>query len=558
MQWAQKNITSEQLSNIQQRPAMRMGPANPLNPISPEEITSAIQKLKKGKAPGHDALTPDMLIALDMFGETKLLQLLNQCMENCNCSLYLQRERARPRPCFLPTYFLTPRPLQSLRVNPTTAAKSTTQPLFLVRRLQDWSRALDKPVHLLFLDWKQAFDTIDHSALIAALKRWNLHEGYIEIIQDFYTNPQFSTVGMNGAQAYGQASSGIRQGCPLSPYLFILLRTVLMHDTENRLLRTGTPTNTWSVGKPIFDIEYADDTLLFGITTPQLESMLHALEHEAVVYGLILNMSKSERLIQPGQEGNNIVFRSGDPVPTTTCSKYSGSQITWQKPTDTVLTARFRLASAAYKSLVPFGTAGYLSASNSVFSSLLLSLPHASQAFQKTQQHLLSVTPPRSWGESSLYFACRKYYSLGTSRAPHNTSPTNSPTANQTFIDMLGYSAERPFPSHCVLFSLERPSRMQQKIIPGKTSTPHWFSLMLDCLQLPINHFFPHHPQITNPMTLQQLINKTPRLTGFLVAAPTLRISVSFSPACQTGAAARRARVKKSILWKVDSAAKNM
>ena len=60
------------------------------------------------------------------------------------------------------------------------------QPLFLVRRLQDWSRALDKPVHLLFLDWKQAFDTIDHSALIAALKRWNLHEGYIEIIQDFY------------------------------------------------------------------------------------------------------------------------------------------------------------------------------------------------------------------------------------------------------------------------------------------------------------------------------------------------------------------------------------
>ena len=84
---------------------------------------------------------------------------------------------------------------------------------------------------------------------------------------------------------------------------------------------------------------------------------------------------------------------------------------------------------------------------------------------------IYTVTPPRSWGESSIYFACLKYYSLGTSRAPHNTSPTNSPTANQTFIDMLGYSAERPFPSHCVLFSLERPNRMQQKIIPGKTST---------------------------------------------------------------------------------------
>ena len=113
---------------------------------------------------------------------------------------------------------------------------------------------------------------------------------------------------------------------------------------------------------------------------------------------------------------------------------------------------------------------------------------------------------------------------------------------------MLGYSAERPFPSHCVLFSLERPNRMQQKINPGKTP-PHWLSLMLDYLQLPINHFFPHHPQITNPMALQQLINKTPRLTGFLVAGAYVRISVSFSPACQTGAAARRARLKKSNLW---------
>ena len=49
--------------------------------------------------------------------------------------------------------------------------------MFIVRRLQDWSRALSKPVRLLFLDWKQAFDTLDHSALIAGLKRWNIDPG---------------------------------------------------------------------------------------------------------------------------------------------------------------------------------------------------------------------------------------------------------------------------------------------------------------------------------------------------------------------------------------------
>ena len=555
-QWAPKNITSAQLSNIQQRPAMRMGPANPLNPISPEEVTSAIQKLKKGKAPGHDALTPDMLIALDMFGETKLLQLLNQCMEERSIpntwkiaivvSIYKGKgpdhDPASYRPIsLLPVLYKVYASILQQRIADELdssirstqygfrAARSTTQPLFLVRRLQDWSRALDKPVHLLFLDWKQAFDTIDHSALIAALKRWNLHEGYIEIIQDFYTNPQFSTVGMNGAQAYGQASSGIRQGCPLSPYLFILLLTVLMHDTENRLLRTGTPTNTWSVGKPIFDIEYADDTLLFGITTPQLESMLHALEHEAMVYGLILNMSKSERLIQPGQEGNNIVFRSGDPVPTSTCSKYLGSQITWQKPTDTALTARFGLASAAYKSLRTIWNSRLpIRVKLHIFQSVVVStLIYSLDSLTMLPKHFRRL--------NSIYFrllrrvvGVKAAYISRVSNitvwelAGRPTTPAQLILQQQIKLLLTCLATPPNDPFHHIVFC----SALRDRIECNKKSSrgrppPHWLSLMLDYLQLPINHFFPHHPQITNPMTLQQLINKTPRLTGFLVAAPT-------------------------------------
>ena len=44
------------------------------------------------------------------------------------------------------------------------AHRSTGQPIFLVRRLMDWSVSTGTTVHLLFLDWKQAFDKVDHSA----------------------------------------------------------------------------------------------------------------------------------------------------------------------------------------------------------------------------------------------------------------------------------------------------------------------------------------------------------------------------------------------------------
>ena len=104
-------------------------------------------------------------------------------------------------------------------------------------------------------------------------------------------------------------------------------------------------------------------------------------------------------------------------------------------------------------------------------------------------------------------------------------------------------------PFHHIVFcsALRDPIECNKKSSRGRPP-PHWLSLMLDYLQLPINHFFPHHPQITNPMTLQQLINKNTSVNGLPGGEAYVRISVSFSPACQTGAAARRARLKKSSI----------
>ena len=53
--------------------------------------------------------------------------------------------------------------------------------------------------------------------------------------------------------------------------------TVLLHDTDHTLQTQGVPTNTWFAGYPGYDLEYADDTLLMALTTPQLQSMLSAL-----------------------------------------------------------------------------------------------------------------------------------------------------------------------------------------------------------------------------------------------------------------------------------------
>ena len=173
------------------------------------------------------------------------------------------------------------------------ARKSTADPTFILRRLQDYSAKTGQPIHVLFLDWKQAFDKVNHQSLIIALRKLGVHPHYLEILQDLYSSPEFCTQGYSADKQRGKVHTGIRQGCPLSPYLFIMLMTVPFHDVDSKLRATGTPQNTWSVGKPIYDLEYADDTALMALSLEQLESFLHAVQVEATLYGLELNTEKN-------------------------------------------------------------------------------------------------------------------------------------------------------------------------------------------------------------------------------------------------------------------------
>ena len=152
------------------------------------------------------------------------------------------------------------------------------------------------PLHFFFLDWRQAFDSIDHNSMLIALQRFGISDGALNNIGSIYKDPVFIACGLDGEKASGTVGSGIRQGCPFSPYLFVIVLTVIFEDMNRSLLSKGIPTNTWSVEKPVYDLEYADDTLLLGRTTAQLQSYLQELEEEATLYGMHFNYEKQRCL----------------------------------------------------------------------------------------------------------------------------------------------------------------------------------------------------------------------------------------------------------------------
>ena len=100
--------------------------------------------------------------------------------------------------------------------------RSTAEQLYCIRRLTDFAEQGNNPLYLIFLDWEKAFDKIDHTKMFISLARLGIPETILNNIKALYKNPTFKVVqGIHESQ-WCQQRTGIRQGCPLSPYLFIV------------------------------------------------------------------------------------------------------------------------------------------------------------------------------------------------------------------------------------------------------------------------------------------------------------------------------------------------
>ena len=154
------------------------------------------------------------------------------------------------------------------------------------------------PLYVLLLDWSKAFDKISHDGLLHALHRMGINSDFTDLIGQIYKEPKFTVrVQANDISTEKTASSGIRQGCPLSPYLFTILHTVIMHDVEQELLQKyPMGTHVHSASDPLFDLGYADDTLLLGREKEVVETALHSLQRIAENFNLQLNFGKCEML----------------------------------------------------------------------------------------------------------------------------------------------------------------------------------------------------------------------------------------------------------------------
>ena len=143
---------------------------------------------------------------------------------------------------------------------------------------------------LAFLDFEKASDSVEWDFVHTCLEAFNFGSDFKKWVSMFYTDIS-SCVCNNGWQSeFFKIERGVRQGDPLSPYLFIIAAEILAIA-----IRSNTDIHGIKLGNnEIKLLQYADDTTGILRDEASLGSLLQVLKSFEKVSGLKIDISKSE------------------------------------------------------------------------------------------------------------------------------------------------------------------------------------------------------------------------------------------------------------------------
>jgi hypothetical protein len=177
---------------------------------------------------------------------------------------------------------------------------------------------------LINIDFEKAFDTIGWDFITKSLRKLHYPEIFISWINTLYNNIETCVINNGHTTKFFKPERGVRQGCPISPYLFIITSEIMNRWLKSKLLNIGITDNK---GANYFITQFADDTS-FSIknTEGAMQNLFNHLKDFGDISGLKLNINKTEILTLGVSTENNIPKRYRRHIKQEV--KYLGCKIT--------------------------------------------------------------------------------------------------------------------------------------------------------------------------------------------------------------------------------------
>ena len=163
----------------------------------------------------------------------------------------------------------------------------------LINNVINYTAQHEIPSLLLFSDFKKAFDSLEWSFVNHMFQYFGFGPPLTNCVQTIYPNFESCTLNNGWSSDFFTLQRRVQQGCPLSPYLFILSVEVLGKST-----RANSRINGVAVNKTEIKIsQYTNDTtLILNNEQESLAAALDTIDNFSYASGLKLNDKKTEDL----------------------------------------------------------------------------------------------------------------------------------------------------------------------------------------------------------------------------------------------------------------------
>nr|XP_043633384.1 uncharacterized protein LOC122604565 [Erigeron canadensis] len=166
----------------------------------------------------------------------------------------------------------------------------------VVNELVSWAKRSKSKSFLFKIDFEKAFDSLNWGFIDVVFMQMGFPVRWRNWMKDIL-NLSRASVLVNGSLTQEfQFSRGVRQGDPLSPYIFILAMEVL-GDLFSKVVDTGNLCGiaTPNAGAVVSHLIYTDDVLVLGEwSTNNFMNVIRILRCFYLISGLTMNPSKSK------------------------------------------------------------------------------------------------------------------------------------------------------------------------------------------------------------------------------------------------------------------------
>lgn len=288
------------------------------NPLMLTEVQEAIQKLKKNKSPGNDGLSGEFYKTFSTQLAPFLLSVYNESINKGTLPPTLTQGLTVliPKPkkdlllldnwrpiCLLNNDYKILANILANRIKGTLPSiidefqsgfmkkRHITNNIRLVYDLLDYSDLIHDNSFVLFLDFYKAFDTLEHEFIYQSLNKFGYGNFFTKAIQTLYSRSNSSIQLKYGTSPRFNVLRGVRQGCPISAYLFLLAAQLLSTSILESNVQGISIAN-----REITISQVADDTTLFLKDVSQIPKAIEVIQKFSKASGLCLNLNKCELL----------------------------------------------------------------------------------------------------------------------------------------------------------------------------------------------------------------------------------------------------------------------